>query len=259
MRKLALITGASEGIGAELARVMAQAGHDLALVARRADLLAALADEIAASGRPRPLVIARDLSDPAAAGSLAAWIEEAGASVEILVNNAGFGLHGEARRLERAAQIDMIDLNIRALTDITLCFLPQIVEARGRILQVASVAAFLPGPHMAVYYATKAYVLSFSEALGQELKHAGVQVSALCPGPTYTGFQSRAGFDAKLFERLRPMTARDVAQAGYAGLMAGRRVIVPGMLNKASRVLARLTPHAVLLPIAERLQESRKP
>jgi short-subunit dehydrogenase len=152
----------------------------------------------------------------------------------------------------------MIDLNIRALTDLTLRLLPQIVETRGRILHVASTAAFLPGPNMAVYYATKAYVLSFSEALAQELKSAGVKVSVLCPGPTSTGFQARAGLDPVLFDRLRPMSARDVAEAGYLGLMAGQRVIVPGLLNKAARMLAHLAPRAILLPIVGRLQESRK-
>ena len=258
MRKLTLITGASEGIGAEFAKVMAQAGHDLALTARRADRLDALADAIAASGRPRPLIIACDLSQAEGADTLEAALRDAGAQVEILVNNAGFGLLGAARSLDRAAQLDMINLNIRALTDLTLRFLPQIVAARGRILQVASTAAFLPGPSMAVYYATKAYVLSFSEALGQEVKGAGVQVSVLCPGPTSTGFQTRAGLDAVLFEKLRPMKAHDVAQAGYAGLMTGRRVIVPGVMNKISRVLAGLTPRALLLPIVERLQKSRK-
>ncbi len=258
MRKLALITGASDGIGAELARVMAGARHDLALVARGADRLAALADEIEARGRPRPLVIAGDLSRPDEIDAMTARLASEGAQVEILVNNAGFGLHGAANLLDRTAQLDMIDLNIRALTDLTLRLLPQIIEARGRILNVASIAAFLPGPQMAVYYASKAYVLSFSEALSQELKGAGVKVSVLCPGPTYTGFPARAGLDAALFQRMRPASARDVAEAGYAGLMAGQRVIVPGVVNKLSRMLAGMTPHAILLPLVGRLQESRK-
>ncbi|MDB5545689.1 MAG: hypothetical protein JWO64_2838 [Hyphomicrobiales bacterium] len=258
MRKLALITGASDGIGAELARVMAGASHDLALVARGADRLAALANEIESTGRPRPLVIACDLSRPEGLDALVTRLASEGARIDILVNNAGFGLHGAANRLERAAQLDMIDLNIRALTDLTLRLLPQIIEARGRILNVASIAAFLPGPQMAVYYASKAYVLSFSEALSQELKGAGVKVSVLCPGPTSTGFPARAGLDAALFQRMRPASARDVAEAGYAGLMAGQRVIVPGLLNKLSRVLAGVTPRAILLPLVGRLQESRK-
>lgn len=258
MRRLALITGASEGIGAELARVMAQAGHDLALVARRCERLSALADEIETTGRPRPLVIACDLGEPGAADRLAAQLAAEGAEADILVNNAGFGLIGPAHALDRAEQLAMIDLDIRALTDLTLALLPQVVAARGRILQVASTAAFLPGPHMAVYYAAKAYVLSFGEALAQELRPMGVTVSVLCPGPTATGFQNRAGLDSALFQKLRPASARDVAQAGYAGLMAGRRVIVPGAANKASRLLAGLTPRALLLPIVGRLQEKRR-
>lgn len=255
MRKLALITGASEGIGAELARIMARAGHDLALVARRRDRLEALAAEIASTGRPEPLVIASDLSRPDGVAALTASLD--GAAVEILVNNAGFGLHGRAQRLDPAAQLEMVDLNIRALTELTLRFLPQIAAARGRILQVASTAAFLPGPNMAVYYASKAYVLSLGQALGEELKGTGATVSVLCPGPTSTGFQSRAGLDAAIFQMLRPMDARAVAEAGYAGMMAGRRVIVPGALNKISRALAGLAPRALLLPLVSRLQESR--
>jgi short-subunit dehydrogenase len=256
MRRLALITGASDGIGAELARVMAHAGHDLAITARRADRLDALADEIAATGRPRPLVVACDLSQPESVEALAATLADV--EIDILVNNAGYGLHGGAQDLDRAAQLNMIDLNVRALTDLTLRFLPQIVATRGRILQVASTAAFLPGPGMAVYYATKAYVLSFGEALSQELKATGATVSVLCPGPTLTGFQARAGLDAALFNMLRPMNAHEVAQAGYAGLMAGKRVIVPGALNKISRAMAGLSPRLFLLPVVGRLQESRK-
>jgi short-subunit dehydrogenase len=257
-RRLALITGASEGIGAELARIMAAAGHDLALVARRQDRLDALAEEIAAAGAPRPLTIPCDLLQPQAVDTLLSRLEAAGAQVDILVNNAGYGLHGSAHRLERAEQIGMIDLNIRVLTDLTLRLLPQLVSVRGRILQVASVAAFLPGPHMAVYYATKAFVLSFGEALAQELKETGVSVSVLCPGPTKTGFQARAGLDATLFKMMRPMNARDVAQAGYDGMMAGRRTIFPGPLNGASAILARIAPRMLLLPLVARLQAARK-
>lgn len=258
IRRLALITGASEGIGAELARIMSAAGHDLALVARRNDRLDALADEIAARGAIRPLTIALDLAQPQAIDELLAALVDADCEVDILVNNAGYGLHGPAQKLNRAEQIGMIDLNIRALTDLTLRLLPHITAVRGRILQVASTAAFLPGPNMAIYYATKAYVLSFGEALAQELKGSGVTVSVLCPGPTQTGFQARAGLDATLFKMLRPMDARTVAQAGYAGMMAGERIILPGALNKASAFVARLSPRGLLLPIVAKLQAGRK-
>jgi short-subunit dehydrogenase len=258
MRDIAVVTGASEGIGAELARILAREGHDLALVARRRERLEALADEIAATGRPRPLSFACDLAEPGGPDALDDALAHAGARVAILVNNAGYGLHGAAARLPRESQLGIVDLNIRALTDLTLRYLPQIVASRGRILQVASTAAFLPGPHMAVYYASKAYVLSFGEALAQEIKATGATVSVLCPGPTSTGFQARAGLDATLFRLMRPMDARAVAEAGYAGLMRGDRVIVPGAFNKASRIITGLSPRALLLPLLGRLQENRR-
>ena len=183
-RGLAIVTGASDGIGAELARVFAMRGHDLALVARRADRLEALADEIVAKGaQRRPLVVALDLGEPGAVDALARALDAAGAQAEILVNNAGFGLLGPVETLDAAGQLGMIDLNVRALTALTLRFLPDIVARRGGILNVASIAAFMPGPNFAIYYATKAFVLSFSEALSQELRASGVKVSCLCPGP----------------------------------------------------------------------------
>lgn len=258
IRPLALVTGASEGIGLELARLLAAGGHDLALVARRGKRLEALADDIAAAGRPRPLVLSHDLAAAGAIERLCADLDAAGARVELLVNNAGYGLHGAAAALDREAQLGIVDLNIRALTDLTLRFLPQIVAARGKILQVASLAAFLPGPHMAVYYASKAYVLSFSEALAEELKATGVTVTALCPGPVATGFQARAGLDATLFRLMAPATARDVAEAGYAGMMKGKRVVAPGRLGGLSAFAARIAPRALLLPAIGRLQESRR-
>ncbi len=257
-RPVTLITGASEGIGAELARIMAAAGHDLALVARRGDRLEALAQDLAAEGFARPLTFACDLAQPDAIEPLAQGLAAAGAQVEILVNNAGYGMLGAAASLAREDQLGMIDLNIRALTDLTLRFLPEIIAARGRILHVASTASFLPGPGMAVYYASKAYVLSLGEALAHELRDTGASVTTLCPGPTLTGFQARAGFDATLFKGPRPMEARAVALAGYAGMMAGKRVIVPGAMNKLTMIFARLAPRALLLAAVGRLQEGRK-
>lgn len=257
-RHLALITGASDGIGAELARVMAARGHDLALTARRAEKLDALADEIAATGRPRPLVIPLDLGASGGADALVAALDREGASVDILVNNAGFGLLGAARDIDRAQQLAMIDLNIRALTDLTLHLLPGLVARRGRILQVASIAAFLPGPYMAVYYASKAYVLSFGEALARETRGSGLSVSTLCPGPTTTGFQARAGMAGDFFDKMGPMTARAVAEAGYAGMMAGRRIILPGWRNRLGAFGTRFLPRAWLMEVVARLQERRK-
>jgi short-subunit dehydrogenase len=259
-RRAAIITGASEGIGAELARVFAAKGHELVLVARRRDRLDALAEEIAARGAARPLVVELDLLAEGAADKLDQALAQAGVTPEFLVNNAGFGLMGRAADLDEAAQLAMIDLNIRVLTALTLRFLAPIVAARGAILNVASVAAFMPGPGFAVYYATKAYVRSFSEALAEELKPLGVRVSALCPGPVATGFQSRAGFDfSGPMGAMKPalLPADEVARQGYDGLMAGKRVVVPGAVNKALVFGAGLTPRAILLPILAMAQKSR--
>jgi uncharacterized protein len=258
-RRVTLITGASGGIGAELARVFARHGHDLALVARGRAKLEALADRIAASGRPRPLVLVFDLSEQGAATQIAAALEAAGATLEILVNNAGFGLAGEAARLDPAEQLAIVDLNIRAVVEITLCFLPAIRAARGKILNVASVAAYFPGgPGMAAYYASKSFILSFSLALSQELHSQSVTVSALCPGYTTTGFQARAGIGANMgLARLPGSTATEVAEAGYAGLIAGRSEIVPGILNKLGISLVPFLPKAQIFAVISRLQQNR--
>ena len=259
-RRVTLITGASGGIGAGLARVFARHRHDLALVARGRGKLEPLADEIAASGRPRPLVLVFDLIEQGAATEIAAALEAAGATPEILVNNAGFGLAGEAARLDPAEQLAIVDLNIRAVVEITLCFLSAIRAARGKILNVASVAAYFPGgPGMAAY-ASKSFILSFSLALSQELPSQGVTVSALCPGYTKTDFQARAGFGPNMdLARLPASTAMEVAEAGYAGLIAGRREIVPGSLNKLSISLLPFLPKTRILAVISRLQQNRAP
>lgn len=257
-RKVVLITGASIGIGAELARVFARNGHDVALVARSRDKLEALADEIAQSGAARPIVIEMDVARPGAADALLERLSAEGASVEILVNNAGFGLIGPASALARDEQIEMIDLNVRALTDLTLAFLPGVRAARGRILNVASIAAFLPGPGMAAYYATKAFVLSFSEALWFELRDEGVAVTALCPGPTASGFGARAGVHPDMLDSVRGLTAEQVAQAGYAGLMAGRRVIVPGLGFRLAAWAGRFAPRLLTMSSVARVQMKRR-
>ncbi len=261
-RPAAVVTGASEGIGAALARVFAEKGHEVAIVARRGDRLEALADEIAAGGRSRPTVIELDLLTQGAPKTLEERLAEAGLRANYLVNNAGFGLIGCAADLDRAEQLDMIDLNVRALTELTLRFLPALVETRGGVLNVASVASFMPGPGFAVYYATKAFVRSFSEAMSHELKPAGVKVSCLCPGPVETGFQARAGmsFDGVMGAAVKPalVPASEVARQGYEGLMAGRRVVVPGMANKLMVWGARLSPRALLLPILGAAQMQRR-
>jgi uncharacterized protein len=260
-RRVTIITGASGGIGADLARVFARHGHDLVLIARNRAALEALAGEIAVPGRPLPLVLALDLLEPDAIRQIAAALKAAGVSPDILVNNAGFGLLGPAAGLDTAEQLALIDLNIRAAVEMTLRFLPAIRATRGKILNVASVASYFPGgPGMAAYYASKSFLLSFSLALSQELHSQGVTVSALCPGYTKTGFQTRAGFGADLgLTRFPGTTAISVAEAGYAGLFAGRREIVPGLFNKLSVLLLPFLPKSVVLGVISRLQQNRVP
>lgn len=256
-RRVALVTGASAGIGAAIARALSRRGFDLALTARRGETLEALADDIAASGRPRPAIIALDLAAPGAAETLLAALPADRFVLAALVNNAGFALRGDAAELSRAEQVGMIDLNARALTDLTLACLPRLKAAGGRILNVASVVAALPGPGMAVYYASKAYVLSFGEALAQELKGSGVTVTTLCPGPVATAFWDRAGGEIDGMRRLA-MTPEAVAEAGVAAMMAGRRRVTPGLANRALMLIAPLLPRGLLLPIVARMQPPRR-
>jgi short-subunit dehydrogenase len=252
--RVTLITGASAGIGAELARVFASNGHRLALVARRADRLAALADEIGCAGRAAPIVIACDLEQPDATDKIAAALAAEGVEVEYVVNNAGFGMFGRAIELDRAEQLGMIAVNIRAMTDLSLRFSDQLIRHRGGILNVASIAGFLPGPGMAVYYASKAYVLSFSEALREELAPCGVRVTALCPGPVPSEFQARAGFEPGFDSAVLNVSASNVAKAGYRGLMANQRAVLPGLGIKAVPFLLRLFPRGFILAAVGRFQ-----
>lgn len=239
-----ILTGASAGIGMELARVFARNGHRLVLIARRGEKLAALAREIVAAGGAEPLVLALDLQQPGMADRIDAELKARGCEPHYVVNNAGFGLVGKAQDRDRGEQLQMVDLNIRALTDFSLRWIETLARRKGGILNVASVAGFLPGPGSAVYYASKAYVLSFTEALHRELKRKGVRVTALCPGPVPTEFQARAGLTEDEKHGLLTVSAARVAEEGYRGLMAGRRVVVPGVLNKAVTILVRVLPRA---------------
>jgi uncharacterized protein len=257
--RVTLITGASAGIGTELARVFASKGHRLALVARRADRLRALAGEIAAAGSAMPIVIACDLEQPGASDEIAAALAAEGVEVEYVVNNAGFGLFGRAVELDRAAQLGIVDLNIRALTDLSLRFSDQLIRHRGGILNVASIASFLPGPGMAVYYASKAYVLSFSEALRGELASRGVRVTALCPGPVPSEFQARAGFEPGFDSAILNVSPADVAKAGYRGLMANKRIVLPGIGIKMLPFLLRLFPRGFILAAVGGFQLRKRP
>jgi len=259
-RKVTLITGASSGIGAELARVFAAKGHDLVLVARNRDRLEALAEEIALPDRPRALLLAIDLLGPTAGTEVVEALDAAGASVEILVNNVGFGLIGDASELPLSEQLAVIDLNDRMLVELTLRLLPQIREAKGKILNVASIGAYSPGgPGMAVYYASKAFVLSFSLSLWQELRSQGVGVTVLSPGVTRTGFQDRAGFTAATgLARGKGPSTRQVAEEAYAGLIAGNREIVPGIFNKILVFALPFLPKSMILSLLYGAQQTRR-
>jgi short-subunit dehydrogenase len=257
MKPVVLITGASSGIGTALARVFAAKGHELVLAARRQDRLDTLADAIAATGPPRPSVLTVDLERRDGASAIAAELSSRGFEPAIVVNNAGFGLTGAAAALSRDEQLAMIDLNVRALTELSLLFVESLARHRGGVLNVASVAAFLPGPGMAVYYATKAYVLSFSEALHRELADQGIRVTALCPGPVPTEFQARSGMHLDPAARVLELSAERVAHIGYDALMRGKRVAVAGIGNKIAVALMRLVPNALLLRLVDQRRAVR--
>ena len=258
LQPVTVITGASAGIGAALARVFARNGHVLALVARREDRLRELADEIAAAGNVRPLVIVADLQRGDAVRLIGEALAAQGAEPQFMVNNAGFGLVGTFASLDRDEQLAMIDLNVRMLADLSLAFVGSLARHRGGILNVGSMAGFLPGPGMTVYYATKAFVLSFSEALHSELKAQGVRVTALCPGPVPTEFGARAGISASMSPAILTQSAEHVAEAGYRGLMQGRRTVVPGLFNKLVISLIRFVPRGLLLALVDARQRRRR-
>ena len=243
---IALITGASAGLGVDFARQLRAKGYQLVLVARRKDRLDALAAEL---GHAR--VVACDLGEVGAVGRLMDDLRGADETVSLLVNNAGFGLGGQFAALDGARQRGMIDLNCGALTELAHAVLPDMLaRKKGLIVNVASTAAFQPGPGMAVYFATKAFVLSFSEALHEELRGQGITVTALCPGPTATEFGEVAGFGkSSPFEKLAANSA-NVVRAGLEGLEAGKAIVVPGLLNKAGAQGHRLLPRALLRRIA---------
>ena len=245
--RVTLITGASAGIGTELARVFAANGHRLALVARRADRLTALADEITAAGGTAPVVIPCDLTQPDSGDRIAEALAAADLDVEYVVNNAGFGVFGRAVQRDRTDQLDIIAVNIRALTDLSLRFSDQLIRNRGGILNVGSIAGFLPGPGMAVYYASKAYVLSFTEALRRELAPHGVRVTVLCPGPVPSEFQARAGFAPGFDSTILNVSPADVARQAYRGLMANKRAVLPGLGIKMVPLMLRMFPRSFIL------------
>ncbi|MGY8638930.1 SDR family oxidoreductase [Bradyrhizobium sp. 14AA] len=256
--RVTLITGASAGIGAELARVFAANGHRLALTARRADRLEVLATELAAKSGKKPIVITCDLQDADAGEKITAALAAEDVELDHLVNNAGYGVFGDAVRRDRAEQLGIIDVNIRALTDLSLRFADQLIRNKGGILNVGSIAGFLPGPGMAVYYASKAYVISFTEALRCELGKRGVRVTVLCPGPVPSEFQARAGFAPGFDSAILNVSAADVARDAYRGLMANKRAVLPGLGIKIVPFLLRFFPRGFILAAVGKFQMRKR-
>lgn len=246
VRPVALITGASSGIGAALAQVFARNGHEVVLAARRAAQLAETAERIRAAGYRAPHVVPVDLTHAGSAEHLAQEMKARNLEPAFLVNNAGYGLLGPAATLDRREQLAMIDLNCRSLTDLSLRFISSLTRHRGGILNVASISGFIPGPGMSVYNASKAYVISFSVGLRRELKPKGIHVTALCPGPVATEFQARAGIVDVHYPRGFDRSAEEVAAQGYKGLMRNRAVVVPGVHNKLVPWLPRFLPRDVI-------------
>jgi short-subunit dehydrogenase len=245
-RPVALITGASSGIGAALAQVFAQNGHEVVLAARRVPQLAEIAARIRAAGHRAPHILPVDLARADAAEFVARELSSRNLEPAYLINNAGYGLLGQAAKLDRADQLAMIDLNCRTLTDLSLRWIDSLARHRGGILNVASISGFIPGPGMSVYNASKAYVISFSVGLRRELKPKGIRVTALCPGPVPTEFQARAGINDVHHPRGFDRPPEHVARQGYAGLMRGKPIVVPGMHNKLIPWLPRFLPQTFI-------------
>ncbi len=254
-----MITGASSGIGLELAHLFAHDGYRLVLVARSRGILRELGDELQSRYSIQVRISPKDLAHPASPGELFQELQEAGIVLDVLVNNAGFGGTGAFLSSDWNNEAEMIQVNIAALTHLTKLFLPQIRAREGKLLNVASVAAFLPGPFMSVYYASKAFVLSFTEALAEELSGTGTTVTCLCPGPVVTNFQKRANSgDSSLFKSPLLLDVREVARAGYEGMKQGKRIVIPGWKNRALIEGLRASPRSMVTKIVSRMNEKRK-
>lgn len=255
--KTALITGASAGIGEALAQQMAQQGYNLVLVARSQDRLQSLAQELSQAYDIQTYPLPADLAHPQAPAQIQQQVQSWGLHIDVLINNAGLGAYGEFAASPLSQQMQMVQVNMVALTELTHRFLPFMLQAkRGHIMNVASTAAFMPGPLMTVYYASKAYVLSFSEALQEELKGSGVKVLALCPGPVRTNFQSTAQLqNSKLVRNQVFMDAPTVAQQGLKAMFAGQTVLIPGVINQLQALSPRFLPRAIVPAIVKRAQD----
>lgn len=259
LHKTALITGASGGLGMEFARLFAKDGHDLVLVARSREKMTSLAQELQSTHRVKVSVLALDLSQAGAAQEVFDYVMRQGLSVDFLINNAGFGDFGPFINSNWEKQQEMLELNITTLTHLCRLLVPQMVEkGSGRVLNVASLASFLPGPLMSVYYASKSYVLHFSEALSKELQGSGVTVTALCPGPTITGFADRAELGKSgLFQNLVTADAQSVCAYGYRRMLQGKAIAIPGMLNRLTVFGLRLVPRSLARQMAYQIQKER--
>jgi uncharacterized protein len=259
MNKTALITGASTGIGFEFAKLLAADGYNLVLIARDEQKLREIAASLPSKFNVSVKIYPKDLSVTSDIENLVRQIREDVGTIEVLVNNAGFGLSGAFVETNLARELEMIQLNVVSLVIFTKLLAKEMVQRKaGKILNVASTAAFQPGPLMAIYYATKAFVLSFSEALAEELKESGVTVTALCPGPTATQFSKRADLEqSRLFKGgiVPVLDAATVAKIGYDGLSKGQRVVIPGLINKIGAFSVRLTPRKLVAQIAKQLNK----
>lgn len=252
----AVVTGASSGIGAAIARELAGRGHAVALVARREDRLRTLATELRSDHGVEATPIACDLADPAGRDALAAALSESGRAVEVLVNNAGFGSRGEFISNDPGRMLGMVRLNVEAVVDLTSRYLPGMsARGRGAVINIASVAAFQPMPGSATYAASKAFVLSFSEAIRTEQRGSGVAVTAVCPGPVKTEFTDVAGMGGVENETpdLLWMSAEEIARHAVEGAESDKRVVVPGALNRVQSIAGQHTPRALALPLIERI------
>jgi uncharacterized protein len=255
--RTALITGASSGFGLEFARLFARDGYNLVLVARSEGKLNDLAATLRQRHGIRVTVLPKDLTESAAAAEIGAELDQQGIQVDALVNNAGFATYGPFAEITPDADMDLVRVNILALTALTKRFLPGMVaRRRGQILNVASTAAFQPGPLMAAYYASKAYVLFLSEGIAEEVRGTGVTITALCPGPSRTGFQDRAAMqESKLVNGRSIMDAATVARIGYQAMQKGQTVVIPGLMNRLMAQAPRFTPRAMTARIVKGMQE----
>jgi uncharacterized protein len=257
--RTALITGASSGIGLELAHLFAHDGYRLVLTARSRGALRELGDELQSRHSVEVRISPKDLAHPSSPVELYQELQEAGIVLDVLVNNAGFGGNGPFLKTDWNNEAEMLQVNLVALTHLTKLFLPQIRAREGKLLNVASVAGFLPGPYMAVYYASKAYVVSFTEALAEELIGTGTTVTCLCPGPVQTNFQERAQTaDTSLANNPLLVDVREVARIGYEGMKQGKRLVIPGWKNRAVVESLRLSPRNLVTRMVSRMQQKKK-